>query len=82
MGKIISRQSAGPDDPIFSGGLTTSSVPGSKKATKASPNDKDKTGDALHQDVNRVETEEDGRQIAAQRIARFQHQNKQLLKGR
>lgn len=37
MAKIIDRGLAGPDDPIYKGGLRVSSVPGSSVLTKNSP---------------------------------------------
>lgn len=37
MGKILSETHAGPDDPIYKGGLRVSSVLGSSALTKSSP---------------------------------------------
>ena len=80
MGKVISERFAGPDDPIYSGGVETFSHRSSSASTKSSAN---ATGGATLEKSDSADEDSPG--LAARRVAQMRHRNQQLLnrsKGR
>jgi hypothetical protein len=79
MGKLTYKGLVPPDDPMFSSGPEMFSRPESRPSSMTSVRD---TTGATPAQSSSVETEADGKELGALRIARYKHQNAQLRKKR
>lgn len=79
MAKVIDRGSAKPDDPIYSTGPEMFSLQRFRPSTPTSPSATAVVSQAASSSAAEpLETEADGTRAGALRVARYQHQNKQL----
>jgi hypothetical protein len=82
MGKLTIIGSLPPDHPIYSGGPEIFSRPESNKSSTTTANaTAGETQDKSASAVNQPETEADGKELGALRLAKMKHQNAQLRKG-
>ncbi len=72
MGKATYKGLVPPDDPMFSNGPEMFSRPESKPSSMTSASD---TTGVTPAQSSSVETEADGKELGALRIARYKHQN-------
>lgn len=80
MGKATYKGLVPKDDPMFSTGPELFSRPESNESSTNTPADTTGATPANSNSANAPETEADGKDLGARRIAKFKHQNEQMRK--
>jgi hypothetical protein len=80
MGKITLEGPVPKDDPMFLTGPELISRPGSNESSTTSAIGMTAATQANSDSANAPETEADGKDLGARRIAKFKHQNEQMRK--
>jgi hypothetical protein len=80
MGKATYKGLVPKDDPMFSTGPELFSRPESSKSSTSTQTNTAGAMQANSDSANAPETEAEGKELGARRIARFKHQNEQMRK--